>query len=269
MAEFYRSARLGYGGMGDQMRFAKTGSWYKRKRSSVIAPFRRYKRRSRMVKRKFSKRRRAVGRMPRGIAAKCITKLTYGTFFEHDFANENVIDQTWNLNSVFDPDNSGGGHQPRWLDQYDTLYDKYEVHGCKIRLTIYPTEITAAQTVKFVRLSRGHEDAAKVDKNSIQDIIRIEEEPGIWRMLMTKQFAQKALVMSKYYNVKMLANMFNHNHADRVAETGANPAKLLLASMVIVNPGGLITETDSVKVYVKITYFVSFYDRKDIAVSNQ
>jgi len=42
----------------------------------------------------------------------------------------------WSLNSVFDPDVSGAGHQPRFFDQYAAIYARYLVTRVDMRLVV-------------------------------------------------------------------------------------------------------------------------------------
>lgn len=49
-------------------------------------------------------------------------------------AGELYATQTFRGNSVYDPDSSGIGHQPRFHDQMSALYNKYVVHGSSINI---------------------------------------------------------------------------------------------------------------------------------------
>lgn len=42
---------------------------------------------------------------------------------------------SWRLNSCHDPDQSGGGHQPLWYDQFTPIYNNYLVLSCKWKIT--------------------------------------------------------------------------------------------------------------------------------------
>lgn len=42
----------------------------------------------------------------------------------------------WSVNSLYDPNTTGGGHQPMYFDQVAALYDHYVVIGSKIRITV-------------------------------------------------------------------------------------------------------------------------------------
>ncbi len=53
--------------------------------------------------------------------------LKYVDNFSASVATTAGTQQTMNLNSIFDPDRSGGGHQPLYYDQYAALYNRYRV----------------------------------------------------------------------------------------------------------------------------------------------
>lgn len=43
----------------------------------------------------------------------------------------------WRMNSIFDPDYSGTGHQPQMHDFYATIYNYYSVLSCQYKIKIY------------------------------------------------------------------------------------------------------------------------------------
>jgi len=48
----------------------------------------------------------------------------------------NPAAQVWRLNSLFDPDLTGTGHQPTYYDQWSSLYNQYIVTGCRVHLDV-------------------------------------------------------------------------------------------------------------------------------------
>ena len=42
------------------------------------------------------------------------------------------------MNSLFDPDFTGTGHQPYYFDQFATIYQRYTVIGSKLTATFTP-----------------------------------------------------------------------------------------------------------------------------------
>lgn len=49
----------------------------------------------------------------------------------------NIYNYKFNLNSIFDPDYTGGGHQPYGHDQLAGLYNRYRVISCSYVITGY------------------------------------------------------------------------------------------------------------------------------------
>lgn len=45
--------------------------------------------------------------------------------------------QMMNLNSVADPDATGGGHRPYGSNEFGGAYGQYKVFGCTVRITVY------------------------------------------------------------------------------------------------------------------------------------
>lgn len=69
------------------------------------------------------------------IAQRYITKMKYSQ--PAVLAVTNGYVQVMNLNSVFDPDRTGVGHQPYGFDQLAALYNRYRVIGCSYNITAY------------------------------------------------------------------------------------------------------------------------------------
>lgn len=78
--------------------------------------------------------------------------VSYDTLLQHKFRTRLTYCDTktlvpaagqaryvWRLNSLFDPDFTGGGHQPGYHDEWALLYKKYRVTGCKWYITCSPS----------------------------------------------------------------------------------------------------------------------------------
>lgn len=70
--------------------------------------------------------------------------------------------QTFRMNSIFDPDYTGVGHQPYGHDQWTPLYNKYTVLGSKLTATWSPITGTDTATVRgpWNVLTVGDEDGS-------------------------------------------------------------------------------------------------------------
>lgn len=95
-------------------------------------------------------------------------QLPYSEVYSSGTINTGMDDRIWNLNSIFDPDRSGSGHQPMGHDQYAPLYHRYRVVGCHATVewyNIYATGFTIGI------------DASN-DANGITNITEFSETPG-------------------------------------------------------------------------------------------
>lgn len=67
-----------------------------------------------------------------------MAKLPYkDTYVITNNTNQTSTKHTFFLNSLFDIDNTGIGHQPRQYDQISIFYQKYIVYGTKVTITFY------------------------------------------------------------------------------------------------------------------------------------
>lgn len=107
---------------------------YIRRKRRMAQVFRRKKRTGRNFRRKFKKNTTtSVTVRPRQIFPKrMFVKLPYesgqiggiGAYSAYQFR----------ANSIFDPDYTGIGHQPRGHDQYSNFFRQYRVHGVKVEV---------------------------------------------------------------------------------------------------------------------------------------
>jgi len=95
-----------------------------------MPPFRKSRKPSRRMKRKVFKKRSTVNinQALTPVPQRYITKMKYAESFQLNLANS--YSYAWNLNSIFDPNRTGIGHQPYGHDQYALLYNRYRVIAC-------------------------------------------------------------------------------------------------------------------------------------------
>ncbi len=60
--------------------------------------------------------------------------LVYEDLIQVSTVTNSYYTQIFRGNSLFDPDLTGIGHQPRYFDQYAAIYNKYKVYSSKIEL---------------------------------------------------------------------------------------------------------------------------------------
>lgn len=165
-------------------------------------------------------------------------------------------------NSIFDPDITGTGHQPRF---YDTLfgaagttapYYSYRVHASKIEVNCRNTAtshmgvaITQAADIQITAPTSWNE--AKERSNAICKVLTPVSSAGS---------------LGKLVMYKSMQDMFpNSAYADFVAHYNANPSQLGRYYVQVFNLDSGATET--VHCDVKITYYTECLTRNDPANS--
>lgn len=68
-----------------------------------------------------------------------VCQLRYSQVFPIAYSTGAWGHQSFRLNSLFDPDYSGVGHQPRGFDELTYIYQQYMVTGCKVKLKFWQT----------------------------------------------------------------------------------------------------------------------------------
>lgn len=76
--------------------------------------------------------------IPHGFNTNYTVRLTYADVTNHTFsAIGGSGSQYWSLNSIYDPNASGGGHQPLMRDLWVSQYDYYTVLACHYHIEIF------------------------------------------------------------------------------------------------------------------------------------
>lgn len=95
---------------------------------------------------RFSTRGISVPRNVFGFPREIVTALRYVDTHTIQSSAGSAGGQVFRLNSVYDPDFTGAGHQPLYYDQFTAVYNKYVVIGATIKVDFSPlsddTEIT-------------------------------------------------------------------------------------------------------------------------------
>lgn len=127
----------------------------KRRRLMPLSmPKRTRRRRRRMFRRPY--RRMITSRIGRPVPDKTVTTVR---FSQNSYITCSVYDAAMTavnvirVNSIFNPDATGSGHQPLWTDQLAQLYGRYRVHGMKYKITLSGSSSKITQCILVVARS--------------------------------------------------------------------------------------------------------------------
>lgn len=127
-------------------------------------------RRKRIYKRKTTGPFKRFVRMdPFPASMKC--KLTYTHTSGLSSGTVGVIgtEQVFRLNSLYDPDFTGSGHQPYGFDQVSSLYKHYQVYGVKVSVTCTDPTLDANYVAAMFQPSTATYTLAGKDQDQVRE----------------------------------------------------------------------------------------------------
>lgn len=193
-----------------------------------------------------------VNRSLQPIPQRYICKMKYS----ETVATDGVGNFQFNLNSIFDPNRSGIGHQPYGHDTLQTLYNRYRVISCGWRInamlagTVTPVQVgcmPANEVITWTSISELRENPrAKY----------ITQNPG----------SSAVTLSGKCYIPSLVGRTKEQYMADDryQAVMGVNPGELAILNLFSSTPGDVgVAQT----LQVLLEYTVEFFDVKHLAQS--
>lgn len=166
---------------------------------------------------------------------------------------------TFSLNSLYDPDISGVGHQPYGYDQLTTIYNRYKVNGVLLRVTMMDTSDNLATVGMLLKTPTGSETLTNLTLDQAR------EKP----MCVTRNLVQGANEMVKVQEFIPLHRVFGWTRAqfsndmdNSTAGVGGSPGSQPKIEVAVAHPRG--SAGVSAVVQVTLTYYATMYDRKII-----
>lgn len=156
----------------------------------------------------------------------------------------------WNLNSIYDPNRSGTGHQPYGRDQYAGIYQKYRVIACHYNMSVvggndvclYALPSNEAVTVYTSAQARETPRCRYVNQAGAQGP----------RVLKGKVYLPSLLGRTK---AQYMAD------EDCQAAVGSNPNEVCILNTGVALPGdNIVGSSISYNLAITLTYIVEWFD---------
>lgn len=204
----------------------------------------------RRVRRRLSRPRRAIARMGGSFPKKMLVTMRYATSIRLTQAIAGVpVSYQFNANSIYDPDRSGGGHQPYTHDEYQQLYEKYMVTGAKIMATFLPNASSSTGNA-IVGLHVGNDPTYVPDFETVR-----EQSEGRWSIVSGQ--TNKKTLATRYSRRKVIPF-----HKDgHEASFGSNPSEGYYFTVWTTNADQSVVSS-SVDIVITIVYRVLLWDAK-------
>lgn len=168
----------------------------------------------------------------------------------------------FSANSCYDPDQSGGGHQPYGFDQWSLFYNHYIVVGSKATVSVIPASTNTAVSSGIIHLLATDDSTSSLDSTLL-----IEQGKSKYRLLGVSSNV-KSTTLSQTFSAKKFFNVSDVK--DNVTRLGApinnNPAE----QAYFILKASSVTGTAQTIVYqyiMRIDYLVQFSEPKELPQS--
>jgi len=217
-----------------------------------VKRFTRKRKPSRFAKRKFSRKPGSVNEyMSNHLVTKTVSmgvsrsdrillKLPYEQNIT--FTANTYLENQFNVNSLFDPDRTGVGHQPMGFDQWTTFYNRYLVYGVSYRLEFMNLSGTSAPYVGVVFNN---------DATSLAPSTALEQDRSINRFLSFSTGGSCRGLIKGYIANNAITGVpkSKYNSDDAYASVyTASPSEVILAHVFCMDS----TVSTNVTCYVKV-----------------
>lgn len=163
----------------------------------------------------------------------------------------------FSMNSAYDPNNSGGGGQPYYYDQFAALYTNYKVLGAKCTAIFSRTQDSTATVGPWIVGLHGSGQNTLPTSDTGQLITSTNCN---WGMLTPQ--SDQCQVVSTYSPKQAFGNEFS---GEVGAAVGANPAVNWFVKPFMAPQGASITS--NVNVTIVIDFLVEFTGLKNVTPS--
>jgi len=233
-------------------------------------PKRKYSAKKRTTKsRKYTRRkRRYTRRKPLvlgGIPDSRVVKLRYCDFVKLDASSAGsavATQHTFVANSVYDPDDTGTGHQPMGFDEMAAQYNHYVVLGSKITVH-FDNDVDHVQLAgqyAFLRL----DDVVPPTNTNLAALMERAQSNIVYKPRNVD--TSKSAVLSKTFSCK---KFFGINKLDGVGTrddlaglcNGADPAEKAYFTVGVMCARTTTTDPAVILARVQIDYIVKFYEK--------
>jgi hypothetical protein len=171
-----------------------------------------------------------------------------------------TVDQVFNLNSLFDPDRTGAGHQPLGFDQWSAFYNRYRVDKVKVVVDLLP--LNSIYTDVVIQASN---DATAL--STLATVLSAVESPFSKAFMMS---GNNTMVrhFQKTYDLAAITGVTRSKYiTDDIyaATTGASPTEILALHLCAQDMA--FASNVLVQYRITLTFLATMWDRNELAES--
>lgn len=167
----------------------------------------------------------------------------------------------WNMNSIWDPNRSGVGHNPATYSQWNVFYNRYRVIGVKARVNFYITGTGSAA------LASGAKCYIYGANDTTQSPGYEQLEQSHIAVGQINPWGKPICTLTKYFNIQRLTGrtLSQYMADDRYqAQFGFNPLEVICLTAGVQTNNGQPLVAPGIDCDVHLTYYVELFDRKQL-----
>lgn len=153
-----------------------------------------------------------------GFPNSIITKIRYIELYKLTSTTGSVASQVMAANGIYDPDVSGGGHQPMYHDYYAGIYNDYTVIGSRIKVTLTNTSSSHA----VVWGINGDDDSS----GSSTLTTHMEQNNSQWMQVGTATGGHDTGTITANFEPLRDFGVATKDDGQSMTATGSNPSEL-------------------------------------------
>lgn len=191
------------------------------------------------------------------------TSLIYSDTVELNPSNGTLVHYDFRLNSLYDPDFSGAGHQPRGFDQMMAFYQKFRVYACKIDVCMLAPGPSDNARAKWAVLVSGS------SSTPLWSQYILEEHPNrVSPVYLTNNGTANTL--PRYTGFVKLKDIYQvkdlEDDSDAQGSASSNPNRSAVMQLFCAALDGS-ADPGNVPFQVTLTYYTTFYKTSDPGAS--
>jgi hypothetical protein len=179
-----------------------------------------------------------------------------------DLSGAVIVDQVFNLNSIFDPDRTGAGHQPYGYDAWNNFYNRYRVDS--VQFDVHVVNSSSAQVADMVVIASN--DAVALTTQTLFD--SAIEAPNSYRTLLSTSGGNNIWKFSRLFHLNRITGVTEGKYSDDdiyAAQLGASPSEVIVIH--ICAKDFAFAGTLAVKARCTLTYYVTLFDKFQLGQS--
>lgn len=215
------------------------------------------------AKRKYYKKRSMIPRDP--FPSTALAKLRYVQYIDLNPSATIAAKNTFNLMSLYDPWQTGSGHQPYGFDQYAALYNLYNVINARITMKWLGNPAAGASSTCGL-YGMLIDDDTNFFTSTIEELIerpRNKSLKNVYRYVTSNTVNSQVTLNfnpKKYFKIKSLIG-----ESQYTSDVGTSPTNTMYAQCYF--GGALGDDLPSTRFIITIDYIAVFSKPKDIGQS--